>query len=95
MVSDNAQTEELVARVSAANKATLQKAAALRGESIEEFIIRNALDNAEMALRDANVIYLNEQQSKNFAEAILAPAFPVSEAFKEAGRLHRESIVKD
>jgi uncharacterized protein (DUF1778 family) len=94
MVSDNSRTEELVARITPGNKAILQEAAALQGESIESFVIRNALENAEKALREPNVIRLNEEQSRAFAEAILAPPRPVSEAFKEAGRLHRERVVE-
>ena len=65
--------ERLEARVSAEQKALLQRAAALQGRTLSDFLVSSAQQAAEQAILTHDVLTLTGQASLIFAETILHP----------------------
>lgn len=65
--------ERLEARVSAEQKALLQRAAALQGRTLSDFLVGSAQQAAEQAILTHDVMTLTGQASLVFAEALLHP----------------------
>src|SRR5438132_7770268 len=76
----------LVARLSRNHKKLFERAAAIEGRSVTTFVIAHALDAAQELIREPDIIQLNAEQSRRFAEALLAPARPAPKAFKRANK---------
>lgn len=68
--------ERLEARVSAEQKALLQRAAALQGRTLSDFLVGSAQHAAEQAILTHDVMTLTGQASLVFAEAMLHPPAP-------------------
>ncbi|MGI8913533.1 MAG: DUF1778 domain-containing protein [Chloroflexota bacterium] len=67
--------ERLEARVCPEQKALLQRAAALAGETLTHFVVNSAQRAAEQTIREHEVLLLTPQESRQFVEALLnAPA---------------------
>ena len=77
--------ERVEARVSAEQKALIERAARLRGCSLGEYLVRSAQDAAERDIRDHELIALTARDSQLFMEALLAPR-PANEALRDAAR---------
>ena len=63
-------------RASASQKALLERAAALEGRTLSEFVLAYAQPAAERAIREQHVIALSSQDSVTFVEALLNPPEP-------------------
>lgn len=83
----------LVARVSATNKRLLEKAAALEGRTLANFVVSHAIATAESVVRRQNLIRLNEEQSERFLKALLDPKPPTA-ALKKAMREHTQRVTQ-
>ena len=70
------KNERLDVRVSPAQKALAQEAAMLQGRTLSEFVTASVQQAAEQAIRKHKVITLTAEDSRAFAEAVLAPAAP-------------------
>ena len=81
--------ERVEARVSAEQKALIERAAQLRGSSLSEYIVRSAQDAAERDLRDHELITLSARDSQIFIEALLDPQ-PANAALRAAAQDYRE-----
>ena len=81
--------ERLEARVSPEQKALIQRAAALTGRSLTDFLVSSAQAAAEETIRTHQVIRLSARDSEILFEALLNPPEP-NEALQEAARRHRE-----
>jgi uncharacterized protein (DUF1778 family) len=68
--------ERLEARLTAEQKALLQRAAALQGSSLSDFVINGALQAAERVIYAHTLIALNADDSRHFVEALLNPPTP-------------------
>jgi uncharacterized protein (DUF1778 family) len=79
-MSDTASTvrksERLEVRVSRAQKALLQEAAALQGRTLSEFVTASVQQAAEQAIREHKVLTLTAEDSRAFAETLLSPPAP-------------------
>ena len=64
-------------RASAETKAILNRAAALRGQKLSEFMLDSARRQAEEALLDQRVFFLEPQAYEAFLALLDAPAKPV------------------
>lgn len=64
-------------RASAETKAILNRAAALRGQKLSEFMLESARRQAEEALLDQRVFFLEPQAYEAFLALLDAPAKPV------------------
>lgn len=66
----------LEARVNATQKVLMERAAALRGQTLTQFVLDSAVRSAEEAIQQHDIITLSARDSLVFAEALLAPAEP-------------------
>ena len=82
----------LEARVSPEQKALFERAAALQGLSLTDFLVRSAQEAAERTVRDHEVIVLSERDTALLLEALSNPP-PPNEALVEAFRRH-EALVE-
>ena len=88
-----AKTERVDVRVAPETKELLQRAAALRGRSLSDFVVESAQEAAVAAIRDHRVMTLTAEDSRALADALLDPPEP-NEALIRAFRRHRELIGK-
>ena len=82
--------ERLEARVTPAQKRLIERAAALRGTSVTEFVVASAQEAARSAIKDFEVLSLREEAREVFINAILNPPAP-----NEAARLAAERYKKN
>lgn len=66
----------LEARITDAQKALLQRAAELRGQTLTEFVVRAGEAAATQVLEQAGVWMLSAQDSRAFVDALLNPPSP-------------------
>ncbi len=72
----------------------LRQAAAVRGQSLGNFVLINAMEEAGRTIREHGVIVLSVRDSYRFAELVLNPPEP-NEHLRAAMRLHRSDVVSD
>ncbi|MEX2301382.1 MAG: DUF1778 domain-containing protein [Bryobacterales bacterium] len=83
-VSD--KTERLEARIAPGQKMLLKKAAGLQGQSLTDFVVKNALDAAKKIIREHEIIELSTLDRKVFVDALLNPPAPSRNARQAAKR---------
>jgi uncharacterized protein (DUF1778 family) len=81
--------ERLEARVSREQKTLFQRAADLQGRSLTDFVLHSAQEAAARTIEETQLIRLNAQESKAFANALLNPRKP-SEEMRAAARRYLE-----
>jgi uncharacterized protein (DUF1778 family) len=84
----NAKTDRLEARIPGDLKATLVRAASLRGQSLSDFVVASAADAARRIIRESEVVEFSERDQVAFAEALLEPP-EANPALREAARRYR------
>ncbi len=88
---ETARTERLEARLPASLKRTFQRAAALQGRTLTDFVLSAAADAASRVIRDHEVLELSEGDQLTFAQALLDPPAPVPRLVEAAERYRGES----
>lgn len=78
------RAERLEARVTAEQKAMIERAAALEGRSITDFVLTSVQDAAKRAIAEHEVIQLSVRDSQAFVNALLTP--------REPGKKMRERV---
>ena len=68
--------ERLEARITQEQKQLLERAAALAGQSLTDFVISSAHRAAEETIREHEIIRLSPEDSSAFVEALLNPSGP-------------------
>ena len=68
-----ARSHRLVARVNADQKRLFQRAAALQGRTLSDFVIASAQEAAQRTIRDQEVIALGAADSATFVAGLLNP----------------------
>lgn len=96
MASGSSQTTEqrgarLEARVSAAQKSLLQRAAALSGRTLSEFVVASAQDAANKVIQDHAAIELSRSEQIAFVTALLDPPKP-SARLRRAAAAYRQQM---
>ena len=86
------KSDRLVARVTAKDKALLERAAALVGCSVGAFVISNGRAAAEKVVQDHEMIRLNREESRRFIKALLAPPRPPAKRLKNALKTYRDTV---
>ncbi|MBS0273029.1 MAG: DUF1778 domain-containing protein [Proteobacteria bacterium] len=76
MASPVRKDDVIQIRASAETKAMLNRAAALRGQKLSEFMLDSARRQAEEAILDQRVFFLDEKAHAAFVEMLDAPAKP-------------------
>jgi len=86
-----ARQERLEARVTHEQKELLQRAAALEGRTVTDFVVRSAQLAAEQTIDRHEHAVLNAQESQAFVEALLNPPGP-NQALRDAAGHYRRAI---
>ena len=79
------------ARISPELKAMFQTAADIENITLSEFLTKSARQAAQDIISNHNVLKLNAEDSRAFADAILNPKEP-NEALKNAMRRHQQEL---
>lgn len=89
-----AQTEQVArieARISPELKAMFQAAADIENITLSEFLTKSAREAAQDIISNHNVLKLNAEDSRAFADAILNPKEP-NEALKKAAAWYKQEL---
>jgi uncharacterized protein (DUF1778 family) len=78
--------ERLEARLTPAQKQLIERAAALRGTSVTEFVVVSAQAAATSAIKDFEVLSLRDEAREVFINAVLNPPAPNKSARSAAER---------
>ena len=83
--------ERLEARISPAQKDLIERAAALRGTSVTEFVVSSAQEAATTTIKDFDVLHLRDQAREVFINAVLNPPAP-NEAARAAAERYKKHM---
>jgi len=83
--------ERLEARVTPAQKHLIERAAALRGTSVTEFVVASAQEAATSTIKDFDVLHLRDQAREVFINAVLNPPAP-NDAARAAALRYRKNM---
>jgi uncharacterized protein (DUF1778 family) len=89
--SSRVRAERLEARISREQKQLFQRAADLQGRSLTDFVVSSAQEAAVRTIGEMQIIRLNAEDSRAFAEALLNPREP-TERLRAAVRRYRDVI---
>jgi len=93
MEATTTKNTRLEARISQRQKEIFQKAAAIQGRSLSDFVVDAVQQKAEQVIHDHEIIVLTEEDRKVFFEALLNPPEP-NEKLREAFELYRTMGIK-
>jgi uncharacterized protein (DUF1778 family) len=75
---DNSRGARLEARISPTQKSVLQRAAALSGRTLSEFVMASAQEAASKVIQEHERIRLSRAEQTAFVKTLLAPPAPGS-----------------
>lgn len=81
--------DRLEVRINHEQKATLQRAAALEGRSLSDYLVNVALQAAKTTIHEHTVITLSARDSVRFVEHLLNPPEPSPALARAAQRYRR------
>lgn len=84
------KTARVEARVTPEQKALFQRAAALLGRSVSDFVVGSAQEIAARTIREHEVMALSARDREAFVEALLAPPAPGAR-LRKAARTYRKT----
>lgn len=93
MEATTTKNTRLEARISQRQKEIFQKAAAIQGRSLSDFVVDAVQQKAEQVIHDHEIMVLTEEDRKVFFEALLNPPEP-NEKLREAFELYRTMGIK-
>lgn len=85
------RSKRIQARATKRAKDVLERAAAVRGVSLSDFLISTALEQANKILQAHEQLELSARDSRAFAEALLNPPVP-NEELSAAGDRHAAEV---
>lgn len=83
--------ERLEARVTPVQKQLIERAAALRGTSVTEFVVLSAQEAATSAIKDSEMLSLRDEAREAFINAVLNPPAP-NEAARSAAERYKKNM---
>lgn len=89
-IMDNTLTR-IEARIAPETKAMIQQAADIESCSLAEYLSKSAQAAAQLTIERHNVLKLNAEDSKTFAEAILNPKEP-NDTLKKAAAWYKQEM---
>ncbi|MGH7826132.1 MAG: DUF1778 domain-containing protein [Candidatus Binatia bacterium] len=89
-----AKTERLDARITPEQKSLIQRAAALTGQSVTDFVIVSAQENATRTVREHEIIALSTRDQEVFINALLNPPAP-GPRLRKAAQRYKERVALD
>jgi uncharacterized protein (DUF1778 family) len=81
--------ERLETRVTAEQKNLIERAAALQGRTVTDFVLTSVQDAARRAIEEHNQLTLSVRDSEAFVDALLNPK-PVNDRLRDTVRRYRE-----
>jgi uncharacterized protein (DUF1778 family) len=85
-----ARAQRLEARVTAEQKTLIERAAALQGRTVTDFVLTSVQDAARRAIDEHRQLQLSLRDSEAFVDALLNPK-PVSDRLRDTIRRYRET----
>lgn len=86
-----ARAARLEARISAEQKALLQRAATLSGRTLSEFVVASAQEAAAKVIQDHETIRLSRAEQIAFVSAVLDPPAP-GDRLRQAAAAYRQHM---
>ena len=83
------RTERLEARVTAEQKSLIERAAALQGRTLTDFVLTSVQDAARRAIEEHHRLALSVRDSEAFVDALMNPQ-PVNDRLRDTVRRYRE-----
>ena len=87
-VGGRTRAERLEARVTAEQKKLIERAAALQGRSVTDFVLTSVQDAARRAIEEHHQLSLSVRDSEAFVDALLNP-IPVNDRLRDTVRRYR------
>lgn len=84
------RSERLEARITSEQKVLIERAAALQGRTVTDFVLTSVQDAAQRAITEHGRIALSIDESRAFVELLLAPP-PVNDRLRETVRQYRQT----
>ena len=85
------RTARLEARITAEQKAVIERAAAYEGRSVSDFVVHSVQEAANAVVREHETLRLNRRQSEAFVQALLDAPEP-NTALQEAAQEYRRQV---
>jgi uncharacterized protein (DUF1778 family) len=85
-----ARAQRLEARVTAEQKNLIERAAALQGRTVTDFVLTSVQDAARRAIEEHQQLELSVRDSEAFVEALLNPK-PANDRLRDTIRRYRET----
>jgi len=89
--STQRRTERLEARIPAELKEVFVRAAALRGQTLTDFVVTTVTEAAQQVVREQDIIQLTRRDQIAFANALVHPRAP-SPKLRSAARSYRKQV---
>ena len=83
--------ERLEARITAEQKALIERAAAYEGRTLSDFVVTTVQEAAKAVIQEHEILQLNPSQSRAFVEQLLHPREP-NEALQRAAKEYRRRV---
>jgi uncharacterized protein (DUF1778 family) len=83
--------DRITARIPHANRVLIERAAAIYGASLNQFVVQSALDRAGEILQREEMLRLTENDARKFLDALENPP-PPSAALIEALQAHNRLV---
>jgi uncharacterized protein (DUF1778 family) len=83
--------DRITARIPHANRVLIERAAAIYGATLNQFIVQSALDRASEILQREEVLRLTERDARTFFDALENPP-PPAEKLIEALQAHSRLV---
>jgi uncharacterized protein (DUF1778 family) len=91
---EHQKTARLEARITAEQKALVERAAAYQGRSVSDFVVTTVQEAAKAVIQEHEVLRLNASQSRAFVESLLNPPEPTA-ALQQAAEEYRQDVVSE
>ena len=83
------RSERLEARMTSEQRSLIERAAALQGRSVTDFVLTSVQDAARRAIEEHSQLTLSVRDSEAFVDALLNPK-PVNNRLRDTVRRYRE-----
>lgn len=87
--SGRTRAQRLEARLTAEQKQLIERAAALQGRSVTDFVLASVQNAARLAIEEHNQLALSVRDSEAFVDSLLNPK-PMNDRLRDTVRRYRE-----
>jgi len=87
-MASEARTARVEARVAPESLDIIRRAAEIRGRSVSDFVVAAALEAAQRAIADVEILRLSREAQERFAAVLLNPPAPTDALARAFERRH-------